>query len=162
MADRIAVMDAGRIAQVGTPQEVYHRPANRFVADFLGEANFLVATVAGRDRRHLALDTPAGRILAAGGEDLAEGAALTCCIRPEAVRVGHQAAPEAENRLTGRVVDATYLGPATRYRVALGSGETLEATALGTTSDLAPGRQVEVRFSAGDVVLLADVVRRRV
>jgi spermidine/putrescine transport system ATP-binding protein len=110
MADRIAVMNEGRIEQIGTPEEIYQRPASRFVADFIGESNFLDVErgadgrVLARDGSPLACTPPAG-----------DWQRATLMVRPEAVQViagnGH---PEG---LVGRVVRSSFLGSFTRVAV---------------------------------------------
>ncbi|NOV27065.1 putative 2-aminoethylphosphonate ABC transporter ATP-binding protein [Cupriavidus necator] len=112
MADRIAVMEGGRIVQAGTPAEIYEQPASAFVAGFVGQANWLPGHSA------------AGRFLVGEGSEAVEllldaaapvaGAGRLCC-RPEAVRLDPD--PAEPNRLLARVVDQTYLG--NRYRLAL-------------------------------------------
>jgi ABC-type sugar transport system ATPase subunit len=87
LSDRIVVMQAGRIVQIGAPREVYARPATRFVASFLGEANFLSARITGREGSEALLETPLGPIRAPL-EDSFRGPELTLVVRPEAVRFG--------------------------------------------------------------------------
>jgi putative spermidine/putrescine transport system ATP-binding protein len=82
MSDRIVVMEHGRIAQVGTPTEIYDRPANRFVASFIGESNFLDVTFQGRDGRTLLLCHGAS-VLRAAGEDPPNRADVM--VRPEKI-----------------------------------------------------------------------------
>ncbi len=160
MADRIAVMDAGRIVQVGTPPELYRRPASRFVADFLGEANFFSGKVIGQEGADVIVDTPVGRLRAASGRILPAGQAVTCCIRPESVTL---AAPGemvlragGYNRVVARCQDATYLGAATRYGLTLDSGQVLRALVSGpmAAAQFGAGAQVEADFASQDVVLL--------
>ena len=86
MADRIAVMDAGEVVQVGSPQEVYDRPGTRFVADFLGEANFLPGAVTGAGAG-LAVLTAAGPLPLAGDCAVRAGQQVVCCVRPERIRL---------------------------------------------------------------------------
>ena len=153
MADRIAVMADGRVVQVGRPREIYRRPANRFVAEFLGEANFLTSTVAGRRSGGVLLDTPAGRIRADGGEGLADGATVTCCVRPEAVALVPGAGVDVENTLSARCIGGTYLGSSTRVQLVLDGGEGMQALVMGEGAELRPGERTEVRFAAADVVV---------
>jgi ABC-type Fe3+/spermidine/putrescine transport system ATPase subunit len=102
ISDRIAVMRAGRVEQIGGPEEVYRRPANLFVAGFIGQAN-LVPGVA-------VLDTPLGRLTAPAGEaPPARGAKLVLFFRPEAARLDSLGG-KAGNRFRGRVVSQEYLG----------------------------------------------------
>jgi putative spermidine/putrescine transport system ATP-binding protein len=99
MSDRIAVFNAGRIEQVGTPAEVYDQPGSTFVASFVGTANIL-------------RDDVARAVL---GED-------GCfAIRPEKIALGGEAGP-GDVTATGRIVDAVYAGPTTRFVVRLDSG----------------------------------------
>jgi iron(III) transport system ATP-binding protein len=97
LADRVAVLDRGRVRQVGTPNEVYRKPADPFVARFVGDAGLIAAHSDGR-----ALETPLGRLLPAG-DPPPPGPALAV-VRPEAVRLTPDAAGE------GRVLAATYFG----------------------------------------------------
>jgi len=127
MSDRVAVMQGGRIEQVGTPAELYDRPASRFVADFLGESNFLDAVVvaAEHDGRW--------RCRAAGGLEfrgmaaaaLSAGQPVTAAVRPEklvpADEPGAAALGASANNCKGMVEEAIYVGDVTRYRVGLGA-----------------------------------------
>jgi putative spermidine/putrescine transport system ATP-binding protein len=102
MSDRIAVFDAGRIAQVGTPTEIYERPATPFVAGFVGTANLL------------------------RGEDAAQvfGAFGSWAVRPEKIRMVHPDTPAGpdECQATGRIADVVYAGAQTRFTVDLETG----------------------------------------
>jgi ABC-type Fe3+/spermidine/putrescine transport system ATPase subunit len=120
ISERIAVMEAGRIRQLGTPREVYERPADAWVAGFVGRVNLLRATAtAGPDGGiglglgGLALTLPPAAAPGPTGDVLVG-------LRPEAIRIA-PAAPG--DRLTGKVVQAAYLGTIARYRVRLGEHE---------------------------------------
>ena len=113
MSDRIGVMDDGRLLQVDTPEAIYERPSTRFVADFIGQTNFLEATVAGPtevvlangDRLRLASDHPAG-------------AAVAVTVRPERLTVHRRGeAPADRHTVDGCVESVTYLGNAVIYGV---------------------------------------------
>jgi spermidine/putrescine transport system ATP-binding protein len=110
MADRIAVMNGGRIEQLGTPSALYETPRTAFVAGFLGASNLLAGTVVGPDRVRLRggpeIRVPAG-VLGDRTGDVAVG------IRPEKIDLGD----EHENRLEGRVVESAYVGVATQFVV---------------------------------------------
>ncbi len=118
MADQIAVLDMGVVAQVGTPRELYDRPATRFVADFLGETNFIQAQVRSSAGERLELDTPAGTLAstAFAREDPQIKGNVTCSIRPEAVRIVE---PKGDHVLRGRIVDSMYLGEVIQHTVML-------------------------------------------
>jgi putrescine transport system ATP-binding protein len=119
MADRIGVMHAGRLMQVGTPAEVYERPNTRFVAEFLGAANVLPITV--RDGK---IGLSSGMTVHAATPVPADATWLA--IRPERVIIG---ASEAPNRLSGIVVQRSYAGETLTHVVRLADGSVLRATA---------------------------------
>ncbi len=157
MADRIALMHLGRVVQVGTPQEMYSRPASRFVAEFVGEANFLPAQVVGHQDGTLHLQGPAGALRASHDGLLDAGQAVTCCIRPEMIRLS---APgllaDRPNRMTARVQGSTYFGQSTRYELALPGGLALRATSPRPLPQAQVGQDVELVFAAQDVVVLTQ------
>lgn len=84
MSDRIAVMCAGEIQQIGTPSEIYNAPATRFVADFIGESNILPATASAVRGDTCVYTTPMGQVLGAAAQ-VPEGETVYLCVRPEAV-----------------------------------------------------------------------------
>jgi ABC-type Fe3+/spermidine/putrescine transport system ATPase subunit len=118
VSDRVAVMDAGRIRQVGTPLEVYARPADLFVADFVGIANFLGATIRAVTPEGVVLDSPLGlltsRAPAGGG---VEGQAVTIVLRPTALRLS--SSPGA-GRLRATIRSTSFLGAVQRHQVEVG------------------------------------------
>jgi iron(III) transport system ATP-binding protein len=123
IADRIAVMLAGRIVQVGTPEELYRRPANRFVADFLGATNFISARVVSVEDARLRLDSPVGTLTATGGGQVRSGArpgmTAVCSIRPEAIHLG-PAPAGVMNVGEGTIEQTTYLGEVAEHRIRVG------------------------------------------
>jgi ABC-type Fe3+/spermidine/putrescine transport system ATPase subunit len=117
MSDRIGVMSSGRLEQVGTPLEIYERPATRFVAGFIGDANLVEAVVEAVDGDGLVARVGDARIRARreGWEQV--GAGLTVCVRPERVRVGR---PDGRpDVLAGRVEDRAFSGSLVKYRLAV-------------------------------------------
>jgi iron(III) transport system ATP-binding protein len=120
ISDRIAVMNDGRIEQVGPPDEVYDRPATRFVAGFVGAGNFLEGTVAGRTGGLLELTTPSGPLRASAGSlETSPGQRVVVLVRPEDIGIGPAAEGEGSD-WTGVVVDRAFLGDAVDYVVRLG------------------------------------------
>ena len=115
VADRIAVMKDGRISQIGSPSEIYHKPNSTFVADFLGRTNLIPGKVVGRDGDALHMQTPIGSMLASSEQQTATDVILS--IRPEQIRLaaGHRAASPASNRLTAKVIESTFLGETAEY-----------------------------------------------
>jgi putative spermidine/putrescine transport system ATP-binding protein len=146
LSDRIAVMNAGRIEQVGAPAEIYERPRTRFVADFVGEINIIDGTWS------------AGRLLAANGQAMPAPTVAgrdgpgAIAIRPERVVM---TAPPA-GLLTGRIATANFLGGQTLYRIAGDSGASVlvkEGRGEGNPAR-AIGECVGVRWRPEDAVVL--------
>ncbi|MGZ5066349.1 MAG: ABC transporter ATP-binding protein [Usitatibacter sp.] len=127
LSDRIAVFNQGRVFQVGTPRELYQRPANRFVADFIGVNNLVEGTVRSLDAAgaRALVDTPVGAFGATAAAGLQAGAKCVVCVRPENVDLEEVTADE--NSVKGRIAFAAYLGNTLRYDVDLGSGVTFKA-----------------------------------
>ncbi|MFY7064263.1 ABC transporter ATP-binding protein [Nocardiopsis changdeensis] len=133
MSDRIAVMNHGRVEQLGTPAQVYERPATRFVADFIGTSNLIKGTVVGGSdgawrvevadgATALLAELPAA--LAAQGSEAA-GSAVCLTVRPEKIRIGAERPDEGVSAVPGTVTETVYLGSATHYQVDIGGGETV-------------------------------------
>jgi spermidine/putrescine transport system ATP-binding protein len=121
MSDRIAVMNEGLLQQCGTPEEIYERPANAFVAGFIGISNLLPGQVEDHGVR---LDT--GQHIAAQlDSDMPAGSKVLICVRPEKLRLG--AAENGDVRVDGTVVESVYLGTSTNYIVELSPGVRLVA-----------------------------------
>jgi iron(III) transport system ATP-binding protein len=157
MADRVAVMDAGRVVQVGEPEALYERPANRFVADFLGEAN-LIDGEAAAEGEGVRIETACGTLLARGAGGGGQRRRVTCCVRPENVRVlgeGEGAAAPAAGALRARVEASTFLGEIRQYRLRLAEDVVWKATALtGVAPRLEAGAAVSLSIPPEAVALL--------
>jgi putrescine transport system ATP-binding protein len=132
LASRIAVMSAGRIAQVGTPGQVYEFPANRYVAGFVGNINLIDGRVTGGGSGRVSLQCDAlGAELSVLSEDPVEVGATTCiAVRPEKITISREA-PDGRDRnvLKGTVWDLAYFGDQSLYRVRLQSGAVLQVSA---------------------------------
>lgn len=115
ISDRIAIMDRGRIAQIGTAEELYQRPASRFVAGFLGTANMLRATVAEAAAGGLVLDLAGQRWTLATDQRFAPGQAVDVVLRPETLGF----APDGAG-LAGVVESRVYLGAKAEYMIRCG------------------------------------------
>ncbi len=121
IADRMAILNAGRVEQVGRPQEVYLRPRNRFVAGFMGETNLINGTVIEAADGQVTVKTALGRIVSgAGTNGVRIGASVTLSIRPEVVRLG-TAPSEAVNQYDGSVHHTVYLGEFAEHKVTVGN-----------------------------------------
>ena len=116
VADRLAILDQGRILQVGTPQEVYRRPQSRFVANFIGEANFIEGKVLDAAGGMASVETDLGVISGAVSQsavDLQGGMDAVCVIRPESFKIENF--QTEENCFPGRVGESTYFGEVAQY-----------------------------------------------
>jgi iron(III) transport system ATP-binding protein len=116
LSDRVAVMRDGRVLQLAPPKELYERPANRFVADFVGTNNFLAGTCRGMEGEALVVETALGPVRARRRDGVAAGARCVIAVRPENIALGRAEG----NTFTGRVVLASYLGNTLRYDVEAG------------------------------------------
>jgi putrescine transport system ATP-binding protein len=131
MADRIAVMDHGRVVQVATPSDLYEQPKTRFVAEFVGDINILEGRVAGAEGGLWRIETPlAPAPLTVYDADavLEAGQAVAVAVRPEKMTVSRDKRADGANALEGEVWDIGYLGDWTVYRVKLDEGTILRAS----------------------------------
>jgi iron(III) transport system ATP-binding protein len=153
MADRVAIMRAGKVVQIGTPRELYRDPGSPFVAEFLGETNFLPGVVESTGAE-VRVGTPAGALRGRTAASLAVGARVLCSIRPETVRIGG----DGPNRLRGRVAHTTYLGELAQVDAQLeakGSPLPLKVSLMNPTSPPQVGESISLSIEPSDVVVLA-------
>lgn len=155
LADRVAVLEAGRLAQYGPPQELYDRPATRFVAGFLNAANLLE----GRVGPHGAVDCPAAGCTLRLSEPSPRGSgeALTVALRPERIRLLEPgAALPPANAASGMLRDLAYRGEGWVALVALSGGQVLRVVLPGAASPPPPGSSVALAWAAEANIPLAD------
>ncbi|MEO8226451.1 MAG: ABC transporter ATP-binding protein, partial [Gemmatimonadota bacterium] len=123
MSDRIAVMNDGRVAQLGTPAEIYENPRTAFVAEFIGTSNILSGRIAGRTDAGWTVASPAGPFVVPAAPALVAGAATSVAVRPEWLDLAAPGSgPPGENALPGTVHDVIYLGETLHVLVALAGG----------------------------------------
>jgi ABC-type Fe3+/spermidine/putrescine transport system ATPase subunit len=147
MSDRVIVMDGGKIAQIGSPKELYHRPINRFVADFVGKVGFLQLL-----RQGDAWVIADGTTILTQGKGIESSAALAA-IRPENIRLAlSMETQEGKTQLRGRISQAHYLGPYTEYHLEIADA-TLRCYAQ---ENFDIGSEVIVTIAPDDIVLLSD------
>jgi len=157
LSDRVVVMEAGRVEQIGRPEEVYRRPATAFVARFLGRANFLAGTLAeiGPAGTVVALDGGHLSIVAGPRAGLERGQPVHAVIRQEAIRLGPAAAEAGRpNQFAATIVFHAFAGQAHHYVIQLADGRELEVAAPGATPPLPRGARTRVEWSPEDVILL--------
>ena len=164
MSDRIAVMNAGKVEQIGTPTEIYDRPASVFVAGFIGQANLWHGRQTGRaNRDYVEVEVLGTTLRARPGETTIEsGGRATLMVRPERIRVSMDAPPATENAcVTAKVADLTFQGPVLRLSLSAPDGSPIVAH-VGAEQDLPmlrPGDDVFVAWSpdASLVLPAADI-----
>jgi putative spermidine/putrescine transport system ATP-binding protein len=155
MSDRIAVMQDGWIEQIGSPTELYERPVNKFVADFIGESNFLGGRVQ-RQNGNLTFSPAEGwsvPILAGAG--VRENEFLEVALRPERVRIGEG---EGDVRVSGKIEEIIYIGEITKARVKLPGDVWINVKQQNRGHDTlgSIGETVQLRWNTADMVVLQD------
>ncbi len=159
MADRIAVMDLGRIVQIGTPVETYEAPNSEFVASFIGDINLFRGEVTGSNGNVVDIETPDGMIIRSeSNEAVKVGQKASFVIRPEKLRVSRTKPEGGINAASGEVWDIGYLGDMTVFHIKLKSGDIVKASLLNavrTVEDpIGYDEEIWVCFNAdGGVVL---------
>ncbi len=155
ISDRIAVLNQGRVQQIGTPYEIYAKPANAFVADFIGRANLLHVKVKAVRDEQTELELPNGKTISVSGfPDLVVGETVTAVIRPEAVDL----APPESGDLMGKVIFAHYTGSLGTYRVELWEGTSINIEVLNPQEEgfLEPGLLVGLRLHRRTIHILRE------
>jgi putative spermidine/putrescine transport system ATP-binding protein len=157
MSDRIAVFNRGRIEQIGSPAEIYDRPATRFVADFVGETNLLPGTATALADGYCRVTGLAAVLRARHASGIAAGQPVVLSIRPERTRLEPASAACAENCVTGAVRELIYLGRARKYVVdADGVRITAVQPIAGAGAPVfAPGDRVSVSWDADDAMAVS-------
>ncbi|WP_376792129.1 ABC transporter ATP-binding protein [Thermoflexus sp.] len=150
MSDRIAVMNQGRVLQVGTPVEIYEHPATRFVADFIGETNFLEGRVEAVAEGMVQVGVEGLAILAAPVRGVHHGQVVTVAIRPERIRLCAEEPGDTPNRYLGVIEEVIYIGTDTLFRVRV--GERLELRVRMQNQD---GSASVHRYHAGAAIWVA-------
>jgi spermidine/putrescine transport system ATP-binding protein len=156
MSDRIAVMSKGKALQIGLPVEIYERPNCRFVADFIGETNFLTGTVKRVSKEKVAVFIPAlsTEFEGIGHGNFSVGQNVAVSVRPEKIRLADDDGKPVsglrgtENLLRGKVVTTAYIGSDTRVDLDLGNDVRLRAWEQNDISTLDP----EAYYANGDAV----------
>jgi putrescine transport system ATP-binding protein len=162
VADRIGVMNAGRLAQIGTPSEIYEQPSSLWVAGFIGDVNLLEGRVASSAPGRTVIEGAAGEHMLAGQpNEIPPGTQVSMAVRPEKIQI-ERVAPSggAENSFAARVADVAYLGGVSVYKVRLDNGLEMKVAVTNRT------RLVERPLGVNDRVWLsfapeAAVVLRR-
>lgn len=124
IADRMAILDKGIIQQCGSPEEVYRRPNSKFVANFIGEANFMDGKVLSIDGDRATMETPVGKIVSTAlpADPIHVNQQVTVSLRPEVIHIGRETPSEA-NVFNGQIHGTIYLGEVAQHQINLPSNE---------------------------------------
>ncbi|MGW6918913.1 ABC transporter ATP-binding protein [Kitasatospora sp. NPDC054939] len=151
MADTIAVMNGGRVEQLGAPADLYENPATTFVANFLGQSNLLPAEVTGRDGDDLLLTVGGVRLAVPRARCATDATKVHLGVRPEKITIEHGTAEAAEgrNRLTGTVLDSSFIGVSTQYVVRTDAGQEVTVFEQNMERDarIVPGAPVVLHWN---------------
>jgi ABC-type Fe3+/spermidine/putrescine transport system ATPase subunit len=152
MSDRIGVMHEGRLEQIGTPDELYRRPANVFVASFLGESNILTGPVThlANGGARVALAELGMEITGEAAQGLKLGADAAALIRPEALKF----TMSDESGMPARVIELVYLGDIIAIRLHLPQGKELWCRCFSGADMPAEGHEVRLSWHDGDVRII--------
>jgi putative spermidine/putrescine transport system ATP-binding protein len=151
MSDRIAVMNGGRVEQVGTPADIYNRPSTRFAADFIGDTNLISGSVVS--------DAGGSRLVCADGFSVAAPAAaageIHCALRPEKIALMPAYTDQLSNA-SGHVEGINFLGSAILYRIDIGGGRRLlvKSTNTDRSQIFAPGSPIKLSWKPQDLIVL--------
>jgi putative spermidine/putrescine transport system ATP-binding protein len=158
LSDRIALLNGGWLAQVGTPQALYDRPRNRFVAGFIGESNFLAGQVCDVAHGECRLILHGGLVLTApAAAGIQPGARVTAAVRPEAVQVGGHVGADF-NRAEGVVEQVVYYGEARRLVVRLSDTDSfvVKQGNAGLDGSVSSGDRVTIAWKCSKTIVLGE------
>lgn len=159
MSDRIAVMSKGVALQIGKPEEIYERPANKFVADFIGETNFLDGVVNGQNGSVVEIElTGTGTIYVESSRKFTNGQRVAVAVRPEKLRLNFDT--KDGNNLKGRVEDVIYIGTDTHYGVRFAGGQKVRVREQNVNQEYYqlsnPGDEVTISFTSTSPRILTE------
>jgi iron(III) transport system ATP-binding protein len=156
LSSRLAVIREGRVEQIGTPHEIYRKPANRFVAGFIGTSKFITGTATAREDGLLTVTTGQGRLRVAPVDGVVTGDRVTLAVRPESVGLSEeQPRGTMPNEFTGEVVTQRFLGDAVDHLVTV---NTLELRArVHPHRAVSAGQTVTLHIDPADITLIPVV-----
>ncbi len=155
MCDRIAILNEGEIVQIGTAEEIYEQPRTRFVANFIGDINFLEGKIVAKDDSTATVESHGLSFKAGDREQFHIGDSVVLCIRPERILLG-ESAKGCDTLYTARIIDMIYSGPARRCIVQLSNSIRFKADLdAKATANFRVGDETRAGWYAGDGALLA-------
>jgi iron(III) transport system ATP-binding protein len=152
LSDRIAVMRAGRIVEVGDPKKIYFRSDSRFVADFIGRANLIKGRVVKLEGSHAVIDTGIGTIVGLNSQNIGPGQEATLCVRPEFIKLAATDAAGGRNIFRGKVETLLFTGEAFEGEIRI--GDTAVTTTISPTVNVVEGDELFLSFDPDHCFLL--------
>ena len=159
LADGMVVMSEGKVIHKGAPRELYHRPRNRFTAEFLGETNLLVGEIERHDGDRRDVRTMFGTLGSATSDpDAPTTGRVSLSIRPESLTRSGPNTPETYNRIAGKLLETVFLGEVAQHQVRVGDDAVLKVLEINPRerTDTRPGDAIELAVAPEDVVVLVD------
>ncbi|MEE4603614.1 MAG: ABC transporter ATP-binding protein [Desulfobacteraceae bacterium] len=157
MADRIVIMNAGRIEQIGTPNDIYYHPKSKFTSDFIGETNFLNGRVKCLQEDEVMVDLSEGsRIKALVANNALSSGNVMIGIRPEHIALRRQKPQSANNVLAGRLIDVTFMGATRRFHIEFGK-EIIAVDSVGAaehSTKYSQGENIYLEFEPKNCLVL--------
>ncbi len=154
MADRCAILREGRVEQIGAPRELYRRPANRFVADFIGGSNLVQGVIRSISDGEIRVESPCGEWIARAGAGQ-PGQAVTIGARQEAVRLAPPAG-QTVNVFPAELTESLFCGDRMEYRLALPGGTEIRALGYGKDQTESSAEKLRIWIDPEDVILLTE------
>lgn len=152
LSDRIAVMKEGRIVEIGDPKKIYFNTDHPFVADFIGRANLIPATVSRIAETHTTVDTAIGAMLVRNTRHIAIAQQAMVCARPEFIRIGAAIADNSPNVFQGKVAHLIFVGEA--YEAEIRIGQTLLTTTIEPTVPIEEGGEITIALDPDHCFLI--------
>ncbi len=153
LADRVIVMNGGLISQIGTPADIYLRPADPFVAGFIGRSNFFNAEVIDAEGDDIIVRTDAGDVLRVRSDRLLQkGSKIVFSVRPERIRLGRRGESDVPNVLNGRIEHVIFMGAQRHVRIITDSKRRIDITA---PEECAEGEDIALSWQPSDAVILS-------
>lgn len=154
MSDRVAVMDCGKIKQVGSPREIYDFPQDKFVAEFIGESNIFSGKVLEKNNLEMKVEIESGLILAALIHDKAVGSSVWVSIRPESVKLSKHL-PSCKNSFKGKIEAVEHLGSYIQYHIRVNDDTKIISNLLyGKIFDFKIGQEVFIYWEPGECTII--------
>ena len=157
MSDRIAVMNHGVLDQIGTAEEIYDTPRTRFVADFVGQINFLPAEIVGSENGWTLVDTPGGRTRVTSDGPVSTGDKVSFAVRPERLRISMPGeTPAGKESMEGRVTEVRFAGSRMMIHATVGGDSEIIIEAGRADPPTETGERILVTWSPQDAIVLAE------